>query len=150
MGPTVRSEIEQPRNNKKINWRHVIVPLFLLNLVPILIIGLVLVQIPSPMEIPAFTIKGFIEHSELDSLMGKRIILIGIVSPKMNSTGFYLTDPEDSNSSYLVYIQAENIEKPLGFELDRIVVVEGKPVLKSQIWTIQASKISTKCPSSYD
>ena len=68
----------------------------------------------------------------------------------MNSTGFYLTDPEDANSSYLVYIHAINIERPMGFEIDRTVVVEGKPVSKSQIWTIQASKISTKCPSSYD
>lgn len=100
-------------------------------------------------SVPLFTVKELMDHSNSESLINKKIQIIGKIQ-QINTTGFFITDPEDvDNVSLIVYINSTNVEKPTGFESGRNVVVEGKLLTISSIWKFRASSISTKCPSKY-
>ncbi|MFX1506479.1 MAG: cytochrome c maturation protein CcmE [Promethearchaeota archaeon] len=100
-------------------------------------------------SVPVFTVKELFDESRPDSFINRNIQLIGVVQ-QVNSTGFFITDPEDvNNESLIIYINATNVEKPAGFESGKTVLIEGKLVSTTSIWTLRASMISTKCPSKY-
>ncbi|MFQ5977200.1 MAG: cytochrome c maturation protein CcmE [Candidatus Heimdallarchaeota archaeon] len=100
-------------------------------------------------SVPVFSVKEIMEHPDPESYLGRRIQLVGNVLSSNNS-GFILNDPMNkSDSTYLVYVQSSNVEKPSGFAVDKTVLVEGKFVSMDGFWTFKASKISTKCPSKY-
>ncbi|MFW9854589.1 MAG: cytochrome c maturation protein CcmE [Candidatus Thorarchaeota archaeon] len=98
---------------------------------------------------PVFTVKELIDHSQPDSLMNKNIQVIGVVED-MNSTGFYISDPEDvDNTSLLIYVNSTNVIRPSGFEIGKTVLVEGELLSIANLWKFKARLISTKCPSKY-
>jgi len=100
-------------------------------------------------SIPVFSVKELMDHPRPDSFINKKIQVVGVVQ-EINNTGFFITDPKDKNNATLiVYINSTNVEKPTGFESGKTVLVEGKLLSTSNIWTFKASLISTKCPSKY-
>ncbi|MHA2173556.1 MAG: cytochrome c maturation protein CcmE domain-containing protein [Candidatus Hodarchaeales archaeon] len=100
-------------------------------------------------SIPIFSVGEIMDHSHPDSYLNKRIQLVGIVQ-NSNGSHFSLYDPDDpTNASLIIYVEAINVEKPVGFEVDKMVLVEGKLLDISDDWTFKASMISTKCPSKY-
>jgi hypothetical protein len=100
-------------------------------------------------SVPMFTVKELMDNPRPESLINKKIQVIGVVKT-FNSTSFYITDPEDvSNGFLLIYVNAANVERPTGFEIGRTVLIEGKLLTISNIWRFRASSISTKCPSKY-
>ncbi|MFX0085807.1 MAG: cytochrome c maturation protein CcmE [Candidatus Hodarchaeota archaeon] len=100
-------------------------------------------------SVPMFTVKELMDNPRPESLINKKIQIIGVVKT-FNSTSFYIYDPEDvSNESLLIYVNSTNVERPTGFEIGRTVLIEGKLLTISNIWKFRASSISTKCPSKY-
>ncbi|MFX0205096.1 MAG: cytochrome c maturation protein CcmE [Candidatus Hodarchaeota archaeon] len=100
-------------------------------------------------SVPVFTVKELMDESRPDSFINRNIQLIGVVQ-QVNSTGFFVTDPENLiNASLIIFINATNVEKPAGFESGKTVLIEGKLISTTGIWTLRASMISTKCPSKY-
>ena len=100
-------------------------------------------------SVPVFTVKELMDHPQSDSYVNRNIQLIGTVK-QFNSTGFFITDPDDvDNASLIIYINATNVEKPTGFTTEKNVLVEGKLLSTKNIWTLRATTISTKCPSKY-
>lgn len=100
-------------------------------------------------SVPVFTVKELMDHSQPDSYINRNIQLIGIVQ-QVNNTGFNITDPDDvTNASLIIYINSTNVEKPLGFETGKTILVEGKLISTINTWILKASMISTKCPSKY-
>ncbi|MHA2232586.1 MAG: cytochrome c maturation protein CcmE domain-containing protein [Candidatus Hodarchaeales archaeon] len=100
-------------------------------------------------SVPVFSVKEIREHPDPESYLGRRIQLVGNVLSS-NDSGFILNDPMNrSDSTYLVFVQSSNVEKPSGFAINKTVLVEGKFVAMDDFWTFKASKISTKCPSKY-
>ncbi|UCE14292.1 MAG: hypothetical protein JSV04_03725, partial [Candidatus Heimdallarchaeota archaeon] len=94
-------------------------------------------------------VKELKDHPEPNSLINRNIQLIGIVQ-QINNTGFFIIDPEDvTNASLSVYINAIYVEKPTGFKFGGTVLVEGKLISITNMWTFKAYMISTKCPSKY-
>ena len=101
-------------------------------------------------SVPVFTVKELMDHKRSDSFINRNIQLIGDVQ-QVNSTGFFITDPDDVNNiSLIIYINATNVEKPAGFEPGKTVLVEGKLISTTSMWKLKASMISTKCPSKYE
>jgi cytochrome c-type biogenesis protein CcmE len=100
--------------------------------------------------VPIFSVKELKSHSQPDSFLNHNIQLVGIVE-QVNSTGFFIMDPEDViNASLIIYINATNVEKPAGFESGKTILVEGKLISTTGMWKLKASMISTKCPSKYE
>ncbi|MHA2052589.1 MAG: cytochrome c maturation protein CcmE domain-containing protein [Candidatus Hodarchaeales archaeon] len=100
-------------------------------------------------SVPIFSVKEIIDHPNPDSYLNRKIQLVGIVQ-NSNESHFSLYDPDDpTNTSLIILVEAINIEKPTGFEVDKMVLVEGKLLDISDNWTFKASMISTKCPSKY-
>jgi len=100
-------------------------------------------------SLPILTVKELKDHPQSESYMDRKIQLIGIVNT-YNGSDFYVNDPDDINNNTLfIYIEALNVEKPTGFEIGKTVLIEGKLLSMSNIWTFKASMISTKCPSKY-
>ena len=100
-------------------------------------------------SVPIFTVKELMDQKQPDSYINRNIQLIGIVQ-QVNNTGFFITDPDDiNNTSLIIYINATNVEKPVGFENGKTVLVEGKLISTIGMWKFKATLISTKCPSKY-
>lgn len=100
-------------------------------------------------SIPVFTVREIMDHPQPENYINKKIQLIGVVQG-INTTGFFIYDPDDvDNVSLVIFINATNVEKPTGFESDRTILVEGKLISMLDIWRFKASMISTKCPSKY-
>ncbi|MFX1286319.1 MAG: cytochrome c maturation protein CcmE [Promethearchaeota archaeon] len=103
----------------------------------------------SSSSVPVFSVKELKSHSQPSSFLNHNIQVVGVVQD-INSTGFFITDPEDvTNSSLIIYINATNVEKPVGFESGKTILVEGKLISTTGMWKLKASMISTKCPSKY-
>lgn len=103
----------------------------------------------SSSSVPIFSVKELKSHSQPDFFLNHNIQVVGVVQ-EINSTGFFITDPEDvTNSSLIIYINATNVEKPAGFESGKTILVEGKLISTTGMWKLKASMISTKCPSKY-
>ncbi len=99
-------------------------------------------------SVPVYSVQEIMDKSNVDSLIGKRIQVVGTVIDT-NDTGFKIRDPEDTNSTGpIIYIEDINVERPTGFELGKTVLVEGK-LLSTTTWKFKATMISTKCPSKY-
>lgn len=100
--------------------------------------------------IPIFTVAELMDNSSSDKYQNKTIQLIGVIS-SFNGTDFYVNDPDDpNNTNYVMYIYAENVQKPVGFVIGKSVLIEGKLSSINNLWSLKASMISTKCPSKYD
>ena len=99
-------------------------------------------------SVPIYSVKELMDDPKAESFIDRRIQIVGNVT-EINSTHFTIIDPQVENTSLKIYVVAVNVERPTGFELDRTVVVEGKLLSVSNIWTFKASMISTKCPSKY-
>ncbi|MHA1994099.1 MAG: cytochrome c maturation protein CcmE domain-containing protein [Candidatus Hodarchaeales archaeon] len=99
-------------------------------------------------SVPIYSVKELMDDPKAESFIDRRIQIVGNVT-EINSTHFTIIDPEEVNTSLKIYVVAVNVERPTGFELDRTVVVEGKLLSITNIWTFKASMISTKCPSKY-
>ncbi|MHA2203061.1 MAG: cytochrome c maturation protein CcmE domain-containing protein [Candidatus Hodarchaeales archaeon] len=100
-------------------------------------------------SVPVFTVKELMDQQQPDSYINRNIQLIGIVQ-QVNNTGFNITDPDDVNNTFLIiYINATNVEKPIGFETGKTILVEGKLISTTGMWKFKATMISTKCPSKY-
>ena len=101
-------------------------------------------------SVPIFTVKELMDQQQPDSYINRNIQLIGNVQ-QVNNTGFFITDPEDvDNASLIIYINSTDVEKPVGFENGKNVVVEGKLISITNMWKFKAKTISTKCPSKYE
>lgn len=100
-------------------------------------------------SVPIFTVKELMDHPQTESYMNRNIQLIGVVQG-INTTGFFIYDPDDvDNASLVIYINATNVVIPPGVESSRTILVEGKLISMSNIWRFKASMVSTKCPSKY-
>ncbi|MFW9857069.1 MAG: cytochrome c maturation protein CcmE [Candidatus Thorarchaeota archaeon] len=100
-------------------------------------------------SIPVFTVREIMEHPNSESFLDRKIQLIGTVAD-VNSTGFYILDPDDpTNLSLMIYVNSTNVGKPNGFETGKNVLVEGKLISTSGLWLFRANMISTKCPREY-
>ena len=85
-------------------------------------------------SVPAFSTKELMEDPKAESYLGRRIQLVGNVV-QSNESGFFLNDPENkSDSAYLIYVQAQNVERPAGFEIGKTILVEGKLTSMGDIW----------------
>ena len=101
-------------------------------------------------SVPIFSVKELMDHPNPESYIERNIQLVGVVK-ESNGTHFSLNDPEDVyNDSLIIFIEAINVTKPVGFELGKTVLVEGKLLSTSDNWHFKASMISTKCPSKYE
>ncbi len=101
-------------------------------------------------SIPVFSVKGVMNHSQPESLIGRKIQIGGIVK-ESNVTHFSINDDVDvTNSSLIIYINATYVDRPIGFEIGKKVLVEGKLLSIGEKWIFRASMISTNCPSKYD
>ena len=90
------------------------------------------------------------DYPQPESLLERKIQIVGVVKDT-NATHFSVNDPEDvDNVSLIIYINATNVEIPVGFEIGKTVLVEGKLLSVGEKWLFKASMISTKCPSKYD
>lgn len=115
----------------------------------ILVCGGALIILLTGSSVPIFSVQELMDHPEPESYIDRKIQIVGNVTV-MNSTHFSIIDPQvDSNGTLFIQVIAINVEKPVGFQLDRTVVVEGKLLSISNIWQFKASMISTKCPSKY-
>lgn len=100
-------------------------------------------------SIPVFSVKELMDHPQSGSFINRNIQVVGVVQ-EYNSTGFYITDPLDvENNSLIMYINSTGAARPPGFEIDRTVLVEGKFLSMTDVWTLKARMISTKCPAKY-
>ena len=100
-------------------------------------------------SVPVFTVKELMDHPRSDSYVNRNIQLIGTVK-QVNSTGFFIADPEDvDNATLIIYINSTNVIKPTGFTTEKTVLIEGKLISTKNIWKLKATTISTKCPSKY-
>ncbi len=99
-------------------------------------------------SVPIYSVKELMDDPKAESFIDRRIQIVGNVT-EINSTHFTIIDPQVENTSLKIYVVAVNVERPTGLELDRTVVVEGKLLSITNIWTFKASMISTKCPSKY-
>ena len=101
-------------------------------------------------SIPVFSVKEVMSHSNPESLIERKIQIVGVVN-ESNDTFFSMNDPEEvSNPNFIIYVNSTNIEKPVGFQLGKSVLVEGKLLSIDDQWIFRASMISTKCPSKYE
>jgi hypothetical protein len=101
-------------------------------------------------SVPIFSVKEIMTHEEPESLIERKIQVVGVVK-EFNETHFSMNDPEDvNNSTLIIYINATNVEVPVGFEIGKTVLVEGKLLSIGDKWIFRASIISTKCPSKYE
>jgi len=115
----------------------------------IIICGGVFLILLSSSSVPVFTVKELVDHPRSDSFINRNIQVIGIVQ-QINRSGFFITDPEDiSNVSLIIYINATHVERPVGFESGKTVLIEGKLISTVGMWKFKATMISTKCPSKY-
>ena len=91
-------------------------------------------------SVPIYSVQELMDDNNAESYMNQRIQIMGNVT-EINSTHFTIVEPEVSgNDSLKISVLAVNVERPIGFEIDRTVVVEGKLVSISNIWTFKASK----------
>ena len=101
-------------------------------------------------SVPVYSVKEAMDHKQPESLIERKIQLVGVVK-ESNNTHFSVNDPQDvDNASLIIYINATNIEKPIGFEIGKTVLIEGKLLSIDEKWIFRASMISTKCPSKYE
>lgn len=101
-------------------------------------------------SVPVFSVKELMDYPQPESYIDRKIQLVGVVK-ESNGTHFSLNDPEDVyNDSLIIFIDAINVDKPVGFEIGKTVLVEGKLLSTGDIWHFKASMISTKCPSKYE
>ncbi|UCE13931.1 MAG: cytochrome c maturation protein CcmE [Candidatus Heimdallarchaeota archaeon] len=115
----------------------------------IVICGGALLILLTSSSVPVFSVKELMDHPRSDSFINKNIQVIGIAQ-QINRSGFFITDPEDVlNMSLRIYINSTNVERPVGFESGKTVLVEGKLISTTTIWKFKATMISTKCPSKY-
>lgn len=100
-------------------------------------------------SVPIFTVKELMDHPRSNSFINRNIQVIGIAQ-QINQSGFFIADPEDVlNVSLVIYINSTNVERPVGFESGKTVLIEGKLLSTTGIWKFKATMISTKCPSKY-
>lgn len=100
-------------------------------------------------SVPIFSVQELMDLPEPESYLDRKIQIVGNVT-EMNSTHFIIIDPEvENNGSLFIQVIAINVEKPVGFQLDKTVLIEGKLLTIGNTWTFKASMISTKCPSKY-
>ena len=101
-------------------------------------------------SVPVYSVKEAMDHKQPESLLQHKIQLVGVVK-ESNNTHFSVNDPEDvNNTSLIIHINATNVEKPIGFEIGKTVLIEGKLLSVGENWIFKASIISTKCPSKYE
>lgn len=101
-------------------------------------------------SVPIFTVKELMDQQQPDSYINRNIQLIGNVE-RINDTGFFIIDPDDiNNTDLIIYVNATNVEKPVGFKTGKNVIIEGKLISTTNIWIFKATVISTKCPSKYE
>ena len=101
-------------------------------------------------SVPVFSVKELMNHNNPESYIDRKIQLVGVVK-EYNETHFSINDPQDTNSSLIIYIEApKNVERPIGFAINKTVLSEGKLLSITGIWKFKASMISTKCPSKYE
>ncbi|MFX1511438.1 MAG: cytochrome c maturation protein CcmE [Promethearchaeota archaeon] len=99
-------------------------------------------------SVPIYSVQELMDKSDIESLIGKRIQVVGTVV-ETNASGFKIRDPEDTNNTGpIIFIEDINVERPTGFEIGKTVLVEGK-LLSTTFWKFKATLISTKCPSKY-
>ena len=102
-------------------------------------------------SVPLFSVKEVMDHPQPESLIEIKIQIVGVVKEEFNESHFTVNDPQDvTNISLIIYINATDIYRPLGFEIGRTVLVEGKLLSVGEKWFFKASRISTDCPSKYD
>ena len=131
-------EIEEMVNNKNIAA----------GIVVLVCAGALLILLTGS-SVPIFNVQELMDHPEPESYIDRKIQIVGNVT-EMNATHFTIIDPQVENSgSLFIQVIANNIVKPVGFQVDKTVVVEGKLLSISNIWQFKASMISTKCPSKY-
>ena len=118
--------------------------------ITIIISGGALLFLLAGSSVPIFSVKEAMDYPQPESLLERKIQLVGVVKDT-NATHFSISDPEDvDNVSLIIYINATNVEIPVGFETGKTVLVEGKLLSVGENWLFKASMISTKCPSKYD
>ena len=118
--------------------------------ITIIICGGALLLLLTGSSVPIFSVKEAMDHPQPESLIERKIQIVGVVKDS-NTTHFSINDPEDvDNLSLIIYINATNVEIPVGFETGKTVLVEGKLLSVGENWLFRASMVSTKCPSKYD
>ncbi len=123
--------------------------MFLVGIIVVICGGAIFMLLASS-SVPVFSVKEAMDYSQPESLIERKIQIVGVVK-ESNSTHFSINDPEDTaNVSLIIHINATNVEKPIGFEIGKTVLVEGKLLSVGENWLFKASMISTKCPSKYD
>jgi cytochrome c-type biogenesis protein CcmE len=101
-------------------------------------------------SVPIFSVKELMDYSQPESYINRKIQLVGVVK-ESNGTHFSVNDPEDVyNDSLIIFVEAINVEKPVGFVIGKTVLIEGKLLSTGDNWKFKASMISTKCPSKYE
>lgn len=116
----------------------------------IIISGGAILMLLASSSVPVFSVKEAMDYSQPESLIERKIQIVGVVKD-FNSTHFSMNDPIDVNNiSLIIYVNATEVEKPIGFEVGRTVLVEGKLLNINENWLFRASMISTKCPSKYE
>ncbi len=99
--------------------------------------------------VPQYSVGEFYTNKDKNSLVDKKIQLVGDVHTWNPTTGvFSIMDWDGYN--YTVTVYYNNVQIPGGFTIGTRVVVEG--ILKNTNggYSLQADMISTKCPSKYE
>lgn len=98
--------------------------------------------------IPQFSVNEFYSQEDPSALLDKKIQLVGDVEPNSTTISqFRITDWEGKN--YSVTVNYDNVPLPGGFTDGKRVMVEGMLKHSGSDYYIEASLISTKCPTKY-
>lgn len=97
--------------------------------------------------IPQYSVYEFYTKSNPESMVDQKIQLVGDVY-SVGTDEFVIGDWE-TNGTHTVTILHQNVVKPSGFEIGKRVMIEGILKESGTSYYVQASLISTKCPSKY-
>ena len=97
--------------------------------------------------IPQYSVYEFYMDNNPEQMVDKKIQLVGDVM-SIGTDEFVIGDWE-TNGSLTVMVTHHNVVKPAGFELQKRVMIEGTLKKVGNSYYLEATLISTKCPSKY-
>jgi cytochrome c-type biogenesis protein CcmE len=98
--------------------------------------------------IPQYSVEELFEDNDPESMIGKRMQLVGDVEVIGNNSTFTIIDWSGLN--HTINVSHSNVPLPGGFGIGKRVLVDGKLQFNNGEWSLEANQISTKCPSKYN
>jgi hypothetical protein len=98
--------------------------------------------------IPQFSVYELFNKNDPSTLLNKKLQLVGDVTILEGNDTLIITDWETRN--FTVTIIHTGVPLPAGVAIGKRILVEGVLKASENGWIVEASLISTKCPSKYE